>query len=502
MKYLVLFLIYFIPLYPRIEVFRIAGVATAIRCEDFMVAAIYYMWVLFLLMSGRSSRRIFPNNRITLGILIFVVAASVSTIVGIQKGTINAGVGLIFLLRYVEYFLIYFVVYSWASEKYCGDYLKTISLVLLVVIGIAYLDGFDLTPAAFSRLYGSLDYLGWDKGHVHATFSHNYDLGAYLFMNATLLLAALFIRRTHDNRHSMIQQGDIERQNNKCMEYKAPLLCRRKWEPLFARGWINIWGASQLSHIVFCITLSLLIYLMILVYSRSSLMAVFTSTVILGLISKPLIKQWLAVMAVFIAVIIIVGNIFAIDMRLADIVLTTTGIGSRAGISDVSFLWRLRLWDMVMKLFSKNILLGGGLSSVARVFAETGEKSLLATATECWYVRVLGEMGIVGLCAFFLFKYFILIELYQRYKQSRNVLLRQYFGGLFAVTLGLLVSALFVDIYTAFKVISFYMLLLGLAARFSELEKGDRGGDFGQSHIGQAVRAEEDSLSSDSRTQL
>lgn len=461
MKYLILLLIYFIPLYPRIEVFRIPGVATAIRFEDFVLAAIYSMWVLFLLMPKRNNRRIIPNNRITLGIVIFFVSALVSTIVGMLKGTIDAGVGLVFLLRYVEYFLMYFVVFSWASVRYFGNYLKAMISVLLVVIGITYFDGFDLIPYFFKELYGMIE--GWHKGHVHGTFSHNYDLGAYLFINLALLLAVFFIHSVYKKNRSGINAGKIKRQNRKYIENQSLLLYGLKREPLITNGLINVFGTTRLSRIMFHIVLLSLIFLIILVYSRISIMAAITSAVVLGLISKPGIKILpVAVTAIFATGILVVGQYIPAILV----------IGSEIGTGDVSFQWRLKIWAMIMELFSKNILLGGGLSSVAKVFMETGEESFIATATECWYIRVLGEMGIIGLFCFFVFKYLILKELYERYKQSRNILLRQYYGGLFALSIGLLVNALFIDIYTSFKIILFYMLLLGLGARLAEVEKG------------------------------
>ncbi|OGH82004.1 MAG: hypothetical protein A3F93_04245 [Candidatus Magasanikbacteria bacterium RIFCSPLOWO2_12_FULL_34_7] len=48
---LVLVMLVFIPLYPKLPLFNVANTFVAIRLEDFLIAAITFVWIGYLLLS-------------------------------------------------------------------------------------------------------------------------------------------------------------------------------------------------------------------------------------------------------------------------------------------------------------------------------------------------------------------------------------------------------------------------------------------------------------------
>src|SRR5690606_722662 len=126
------------------------------------------------------------------------------------------------------------------------------------------------------------------------------------------------------------------------------------------------------------------------------------------------------------------------------------------------------LWPQALKGFEKNRLLGSGYATLNKVslfhFPE-------ADGTDNNYLRVLGETGLLGLITFFSVIGFALMQTFQQLVQvakshkKRNfdqrlklVLLSGYVAG----TVGLLVNALYIDVFVASKVALTYWALTGL----------------------------------------
>ncbi|MDP3014571.1 MAG: O-antigen ligase family protein, partial [Candidatus Subteraquimicrobiales bacterium] len=110
-------------------------------------------------------------------------------------------------------------------------------------------------------------------------------------------------------------------------------------------------------------------------------------------------------------------------------------------------------WPRAIRAFQKNPLLGTGYSSIT-------------LATDNGYLRALGETGILGLSAFAL----IFISMFNKlksftfdvYKHSFNSFKSIFIASLIGSTIGILITAIFIDIFEASKFAIVYWLFAGL----------------------------------------
>ena len=110
-------------------------------------------------------------------------------------------------------------------------------------------------------------------------------------------------------------------------------------------------------------------------------------------------------------------------------------------------------WPRAIRAFLKNPLLGTGYSSIT-----------LATDNE--YLRLLGEVGILGFFAFFL----PLIRILMNYIKELPLNIEKYnpfelsfLAGVIGSIPGLLLNAVFIDIFEASKFAIIFWLLTGMA---------------------------------------
>ena len=109
-------------------------------------------------------------------------------------------------------------------------------------------------------------------------------------------------------------------------------------------------------------------------------------------------------------------------------------------------------WPRAMRAFYKNPLLGTGYSSIT-------------LATDNDYLRALGETGVLGLLSFLLifitlFKTFNIYK-FDVYEHSSNNLESVFIASFVGSTVGILMTALFIDIFEASKFATIYWLFTG-----------------------------------------
>jgi hypothetical protein len=191
-----LFLLAFIPLYPKIPIVDIRNTWVYIRLEDFIVLFVLLFWVALLYL-----KKISFKTPLTLPILIFWSIGVISTLHGIliifpNVANVFPNVAFLSLLRHVEYMSLFFIAYEgMKNKKFIPFVLVTIILTLLGVIAYgfgqkylgfpAYLTmneefakGVPITLSALSR--------------VPSTFAGHYDLAAYLVLVVPIIVSAIF----------------------------------------------------------------------------------------------------------------------------------------------------------------------------------------------------------------------------------------------------------------------------------------------------------------------
>ena len=104
-------------------------------------------------------------------------------------------------------------------------------------------------------------------------------------------------------------------------------------------------------------------------------------------------------------------------------------------------------WPRAIRAFSKNPLVGTGYSSIT-------------LATDNDYLRALGETGMLGLLSFMLI-FITMFKVFRLYKFENTDLESAFIAGFIGSTVGILITALFIDIFEASKFATMYWLLAG-----------------------------------------
>jgi len=192
----VLFLLAFIPLYPKLPVIDIKHTWVYVRLEDFVVLFVLFCWAFLV-----ARKKISLKTPLTVPILLFWIIGLVATIHSILLvlpaiGDAYPNVAFLSMLRRIEYLSLFFVSYWAVKDK------KLLPIVVIVLAGTTLV----------VALYGlGQKYLGFPafltmneefaKGvairlsqlsRVSSTFSGHYDLAAYLVLIIPILVSMIF----------------------------------------------------------------------------------------------------------------------------------------------------------------------------------------------------------------------------------------------------------------------------------------------------------------------
>lgn len=183
-----LFLLIFIPLYPKIPLFEaIPGYIVRVRLEDIFVGLVtaFYLMQVF-------RKKITWQNPAATWIFAYLLVALLSIISGlfiirtIPFESLHFAKSFLHLLRYIEYFALLFILYaSIRSEKDLKLVINTLAITLLAIIVYGYGQKYLYWPVfstmnrEFSK--GMVLYLT-EHARVQSTFAGHYDLAAYLVL--------------------------------------------------------------------------------------------------------------------------------------------------------------------------------------------------------------------------------------------------------------------------------------------------------------------------------
>ena len=186
--YASLFLLIFIPLYPKIPLFdAIPGYIVRVRLEDIFVG----LTTLFYLIQVWR-KKVSWKNPVAKWIFAYIAVAFLSIISGlfiirtIPLETIHLAKSVLHLLRYIEYFALLFILYSSIkSEKDLQVVIYVLALTVLLVSIYGYGQKYRYWPVfstmnrEFSK--GMVLYLT-EHARVQSTFAGHYDLAAFLVL--------------------------------------------------------------------------------------------------------------------------------------------------------------------------------------------------------------------------------------------------------------------------------------------------------------------------------
>lgn len=127
------------------------------------------------------------------------------------------------------------------------------------------------------------------------------------------------------------------------------------------------------------------------------------------------------------------------------------------------------LWPWAIQSFQHNPVLGTGYATLNKQFVN---EFTFADGTDNNYLRTLGETGILGFLSFYGIIIYILYSSVRMLSKLKNPLALAVVLGFTAGSIGILINALYIDVFAASKVAYTYWLMAGIimAIKHNELQ--------------------------------
>lgn len=416
-KFIITFLLIFIPLFPKFPAFRIPGIYVSIRLEDFLIL---FSLLSFSFMFFKKFKELL-SLKVARAIFIFLAIGLISTLSGIfLTKTVELNIGLLHWLRRVEYFSLFFIGYLYLRYSNITynffEYLIKIILIVnlfifLYALGQRYLEFPVVTTQ--NEEYSKGIALRWVPGsHINSTFAGHYDLASYLVLTIPMLVTSFFV-------------------------FKDKILKILTGFSILTSFWLFAYAASRISVVAFLIACSLSLF----IYKKYKEIVIFAFISLLAFGFSPDLKA--RYIRIYEVVKDKISSIVVVNAQEENPVFEDRSTSIRFNVE----------WPRAIRALSKNPLLGTGYSSIT-------------LATDNDYLRMLGEVGILGFSAFVL----LFINIYQVFK---NFKFDNNFSGIFKAgfigsTVAILMTAVFIDIFEASKFASVYWLFLGFSLGVKE----------------------------------
>ncbi|OGM78846.1 hypothetical protein A2197_01290, partial [Candidatus Woesebacteria bacterium RIFOXYA1_FULL_48_16] len=395
------------------------GTFVSVRLEDILIA-----FVLFILSVTRlSSLKNLFRLPVTRAVILFLGIGFISSFSGIfLTKTASLNLGLLHAFRRVEYFSLFFVAY-FALQK-----IKDLGLIIRIIILTSFLVSvYGLGQQFFNFPVVSTTNSEFSKGlaltlgagaRINSTFAGHYDLAAYLIFPLLLIIAIFPLSR-----------------------YRWLLAI-----VAFLAFWTMLLSASRITFASFFMAA----FLLILFIRRYTWMPLLVAAAVFGVLVSPQLRgrylelitnhlnfSWVAPVSA--------------QTGSKDVNSVPDALKPPAAPEDRSFNIRIKAeWPKALRAFYKNPVLGTGYSSVG-------------LAVDNDYLRALAETGILGFLAFAL----IFIRFFKTslpYILHPSPRLPDMF--ILAVTcsvVGLLINAVFIDVFAASKIAISTWAMVGLA---------------------------------------
>jgi len=423
-----------IPLFPKFPLIKMPQTQVSIRLEDFLILATS----MILLPMVLRKRKAYLDNRITRIITIFLLVGLVSTLSGILlTRTVILHIGVLHWLRRVEYLVVFFIAYeALKSKKDLGFYIK----ILLITVLYAFL--FGVGQKYFNLPVITTQNPEYAKGialfflpgsHLVSTFAGHYDLASYIVLTIPIFLGFVVaegrtlkeLRITSDHLYTRILFLGV----------------------VFFAYWLLINAASRISIVGYLAA----VVLVLLFLKKYALVPVVVALSIgLTLFSSNLMDRYMRIINVGLERVALVGSVYAQDPKTARPMV----------FEDRSTSIRLNVeWPRAVRAFNKNPLLGTGYSSIT-------------LATDNGFLRLLGELGALGVWAFSLLMAAIYMKLFTFWRRAKKRDIYYYYtAGVLAAIPGVMINMVFIDVLEASKFAVMFWALTGLAVKSTELAK-------------------------------
>lgn len=526
---LTLFLLAFIPLYPKLPLLDVKNTWVYVRAEDFVAVFVVLIWITLFI-----RRKITLNTPLTFPIILFWIIGGITTIHAMilifpSIADVFPNVAFLSFLRRIEYISLFFIGYAGIKDKRFLPYVLAVLAVTLFFV-VAYGVG--------QKYFGFPAYLTMNEefakglpirlsslSRVPSTFGGHYDLAAYLvliipilasmffgfqrwFVKLTLLMAVLlgfilmFMTVSRVSFFVLLASLILVLffQKKRFILFSLPALGLLALIFLsFSTTLLDRFGntikevdvlvdsttGEPLGHIKEISSTSFKNKLIkrIFVENKNEFYAVMmgqeknptvaSPSAIIPYSSLPATVMVLAspntptgenlpqgtgyINLQLSPVTQTVGQIFYEKPSLPESTTSAKVISihgnfliKRASAYDLSFTTRFQgEWPRAIAAFRRNILFGSGFSSIS-------------LAVDNNYLRLLGEVGLLGFVSFF--SIFIMAGLYikKALPEVDSYIARSFVFGFIAGVSGLLLNALLIDVFEASKVAFLLWLLTGI----------------------------------------
>ncbi len=449
-KYLVATILLAIPLYPKFPFLRIPGTYVSIRLEDFLLVLAVLVLAAHILPKLSEFLKSKINKAIFISLLVGLV--SVSSAIFVTK-TAQPYLGVLHWLRRVEYFVPFFlgVIAIRNNRKNLGFFLKVlmISILLTFFYGLGQRHLYWPIIVTQNQEYArgvALRYV--PGGHINATFAGHYDLATFLILLLPINLSLFLL--TKDFRLKAIASAVI-----------------------LSGMWLLSFSGSRISAASYLVAASLSL---ILIKRYKVIPIIVLISILFFGMSSNLTSRYQRLIDVSKEKIEEINNKLFFNPSLGEVIAaeelestsprrkTTTPTPSPVPVfEDRSTSIRFDVeWPRALRALSKNPLLGTGYSSIT-------------LATDNDYLRLLGEVGILGFLAFFLIfirigkKIFDSLPLTKNFKGVELAFMAGFVGAL----PGIFINAVFIDVFEASKFAIIFWLLAGFAVALLKNDKNN-----------------------------
>lgn len=406
-KYLLVLILFFVALYPKFPLLGVSGTFVAVRIEDFVVAAAIIFWAI----TAGLRQKDLPVHR---AILLYLLTGFVSVFsaVFITK-TAGLSLGLLHALRRVEYMAMFAVGFNALQNRNQLHFLIRCFLLISLIVSVIGLGqqflGWPVISTTNSEFSKGLALTLGVGARINSTFAGHYDLAAFSFFPLLLVIALLTLPQI-----------------------------RHKWL-LIVIGSLAYWT-------------------MLLSASRVTFAAFFATTALFMLLIRK--KLWL-IPLILLGIFSIIASPQLLG-RYRDLLINHVQAATDEEVPDAlkppavpedrSLNIRLKAeWPRALRAFYQNPLLGTGFSSVG-------------LAVDNDYLRVLAETGLFGLVAFGL----VLLRIFKTTLPYFRAPASPTDAFIVATTLGLvglMLNAVFIDVFEASKIAIIAWTLLGAAEK-------------------------------------
>lgn len=436
LKYITAALVLMVILYPKFPFIRIPKTFVSVRLEDFLF--LFAGLLLFSIILPKL--RFFFQDRLNQNIFLFLLVGLISLLSGIfVTQTVTPHIGFLHWLRRVEYFIPLFLGIEFIkdSRKNLDFFVKVVLLAMFLVffygVGQKYF-GWPMIITQNQEYSKGIALRYVEEGHINSTFAGHYDLATFLVLSLPIVVSLL-----------VLLSG-----------VKARLILFLAW---VAGLWLLVNTASRISLASYLLSLTLTLLLI----RRYKLIPVFLlmSLLFVGF-SSNLLSRYARIFQItrerFLQI-----NLQEIKNGVSPVLAqgefppkisrpspTPTPIPV---FEDRSTNIRLNVeWPRAIRALAKNPLFGTGYSSIT-------------LATDNDYLRLLGEVGLLGFLSFsliFIRIFALFLKAFPFDKYFKDTLSMGFVSGLVGSFGGIFLNAVFIDVFEASKFASIFWLFLGV----------------------------------------